>query len=103
MSVGTPFVFLLIACMFGTLIQETLFNDTGLFNATSKALSSLHTNMLTNMMSTELTKWVVQKSHFYILGGIFMLGNFRKNLARYINLISANNPKGDTEEVREWV
>lgn len=100
MRVGMPFVFLLIACVFGTLIQETLFNDIGLFNAFSKAFSSLHTNMLTNVMSTELTKWVVHKSHFYILGGIMMLGNFRNNLARYVNLISANNPKGNTKDVR---
>ena len=86
--------------MFGTLIQETLFDGIDFFNASSKALSSLHTNMLTNMMSTELTKWVVQTSHFYILGGIMMLGNFRNDLVRYINLISATNPKGDTKDVR---
>ena len=83
------FVILIVSCTFGTFIPETMFNDLGPFEAFYKAINSLPTNMLTSIMSTELTKWVIRISHFYILGGILMIQNFRNAIVRqYLRQLS---------------
>ena len=97
------FVILIVSCTFGTFIPETMFNDLGPFEAFYKAINSLPTNMLTSIMSTELTKWVIRISHFYILGGILMIQNFRNAIVRDKHLKMACEPRGNTKDHSEWV
>ena len=97
------FVTLVLSCMLGTFLPETLFNHIGPFEAFYKAINSLPTTMLITKMSTLLTQWVIEISHFYLLGGILMIHNFRNALVRYIHPITAYEPDGDTKDLSEWV
>ena len=97
------FVSLVLSCMFGTALSDILFNHIDISEAFHKAANSLPTTMLIAKTSTLLTKWMIQISHFYILGGILMIHNFRNALVRDIHLIIAYEPEVDTKEQSEWV
>lgn len=96
-------VTLVLSCMLGVLIPEIYINHIGLFEAFTKAINSLPINMLTSAMSTEITKWVIQKSHFYMLGGILMLKNVRNAFMEDMNTITAYKPNGGTNDLSAWV
>ena len=82
---------------------QTLSNDVGFLEAFYKAINSLPTNMLTSIMSTELTKWVIRISHFYILGGILMVKNVRNAIVKGKHLKMRCQPQGNTKDVLAWV
>ena len=103
MSAVMAFVILVFSCMLGTFIPETMFNDIGLFEAFSKAINSLPNNMLTTTMSTELTKWVIHISHFYLLGGIMMIQNFRNAIVTDQHIKVAYESRYNTKDLSEWV
>lgn len=97
------FVTLVLSCMFGTVLSEILFNHIDPFGAFYKAINSLATTMLIAKISTLLTQWVIEISHFYLLGGILMIHNFRNALVGYIHVITTYEPETDTKEQSEWV
>ena len=77
-----------------------MFNDLGPFEAFYKAINSLPTNMLTAIMSTELTKWSVKMFQNVILGGFIMIQALRDFLKRDIH---PKTSRGNTKDHSEWV
>ncbi len=94
------FVLLIVSCVFGVFIPETMFNDMVPIKAFYKAIKSLPANMLTSFMSTQLAKLVIQLSRFYILGGILMV---RNTIVRSMRLRMRYNQRSNTKEHSEWV
>lgn len=97
------FVVLTVSCMFGTFISETMYNDMDLIETFYKAINSLPTNMLTSFMSTQLTKWVIHCSHFYLIGGVLMIQQFRNATVRGTQLKIRCKPRSTTKGHIEWV
>lgn len=103
MGVVMAFVLLILNCMSGTLIQETLSNDKGFFESLNVTVNSLPQTMLISKLSTVLTEWVIQSTHFWILGGILMIKNFRYAIVRGTHLRLKCKSRGNTKDHIEWV
>lgn len=89
--------------MVAAYLEQTLFNSTGHFEALYKAVNSLPITMLTGIMSTQLIKWVIGISQYFIYGGIGVLQLLRSSLIRENQLKAKNGTQGKAKAHSEWM
>ena len=89
--------------MVAAYLEQTLFNNTGHFEALYKAIDSLPISMLTGIMSTQLTKWGIDISQYFIYGGIDMLKPHSNAPIIVYQPKAKSGTQGEAKGPREWV
>lgn len=100
---GMAFAEFVLTCTLNAYFQEILCSNTGTFEAFYRAINSLPATMLTETMSTQLIKWGIDMSQYFLEGGIRMLQNLRDSLGKEKQLKAANGIQDTAKDRSAWV